>query len=92
MRLIVAGDLAGARGSFGGIGAQWANLTQFASGGLAQDPETAARAVEAQNAYWQRLVRDRRDNTEVARQLPGPLSTENCAGRCLTLHGLRRQN
>ena len=50
MRLIVAGDLASAWRSFGGIGPPWANLAQVALRGLAQKQGRVARALEAQNS------------------------------------------
>ena len=72
MRFVVAGELAGARGNLGGIGAQWGNLAQIAVAGLVRNQERAARVPEAQNLGWRRLARDRRGITKEAHQLPGP--------------------
>ena len=72
MRLIAAGELAGAWASFGGIGAQWATSAQIASLGLMQNQEIAARVIEAQNSDWRKLARGRRDFAKAAHQLSEP--------------------
>ena len=69
---IVAGELAGAWRSLGGIGPQRMTLAQVALRGLAQNQGTGARALEAQNSDWQQLARDRRGVTKVARQPSEP--------------------
>ena len=69
---MAAGALAGARDSFGAVGAEWTNLAQTALGGLTQSQETAARVLEAQNSDWRQLARDLRDISKAVRLQPGP--------------------
>ena len=61
MRVIAAGELAGARGSFGGTEDQLTHLAQIALLALTGYEGTSARALGAQNTDWQRLARDCRD-------------------------------
>ena len=68
MRVIAAGELAGAGGSFWGTGARLPPLAQIALLAFSGYEETSARALEAQNTDWQRLARDCRD---VAKRLAG---------------------
>ena len=49
MRFNAAGELAGARGSFGRIGAQWADLAQIAVTALTQNQEAGARPLGTRN-------------------------------------------
>ena len=71
-RFILAGDLQGVRDIFGGIGAQRTNFAQIALAGLTRNQETTAAVLDARNADWQQLARDRRDITKVAHRLSEP--------------------
>ena len=72
LRCIAAGELAGARHEFGGIGPLLANLATVGSVAFASNQESAAKLREARNAEWRRLAIGRRDFSMVKRQLAEP--------------------
>ena len=69
LRCIVAGELAGARGDFGGIGPKLTNLATVALVALASYREAAAKLRYAQNMEWRQPETGRRDLSKVTQQL-----------------------
>ena len=68
MRFNAAGELAGARGSFGRVGARWADLAQIAVTALTQNQEAGALLLGTRNLDRRQQLRDYRDITKVAHQ------------------------
>ena len=68
MRFNAAGELAGARGSFGRVGAHWADSAQIAVTALTLNQEAGALFLGTRNLDRRQLVRDCRDIAKVARQ------------------------
>ena len=67
-RAMVAGEIAGAWGKFGGLGSQLTNLAEVMAV-APKNQETAAKLTHEQNQEWQQLARGRRDINRIAAQL-----------------------
>ena len=58
---MVAGEIAGAWGNFGGSGALLTNLARFLELSIIQNMEAAPRFERAQSSAWAHLARERGD-------------------------------
>ena len=72
LQAIVAGEIAGARGRLGGIGAKLTNMADVPKVELRRNQGTVAKLVEEQDRKWRQLARGRQDVRRVESKLRQP--------------------
>ena len=75
---IAAGDVAGAWGKFGGMGARLTSLANLLAAAPRTNQVTAARLVATQDREWQRTPRGRHDVKRIESKLQPAEVAANC--------------